>query len=365
MKRDAPPSKKLDNFDRQKTDLEERCKELLLLGAGQTGKTTLFKQCIWFHRKFDPKEAKNWGQRIITNTLFAFRVLIEHAQLLDISVSLLCIEARKRVFAFETDAELLTKDICADMIFLWNEDEAIKYALENKDNFQYEDSLDYFTTRLHDLSSFSYIPTFADCLNLYARTLGVAQCTVKIRNVQLKIWDVEGQRNQRRKWVHVYKNPDWIVFVVNLNGYNRVLYEDRSHDRLKEDLELFDEVINLKVLEKSDFCIFFNQRDLFRKKIEGSSDEIDICLPPPLIQIVRGYLGGSPLSRLFPEYQGGPDYDKALAFIQEKFLAVDRRPLKEEKPLLTFVSCMLNTQEVEGFMNQVVDCFSCRQAPDK
>lgn len=97
------------------------------------------------------------------------------------------------------------------------------------------------------------------------------------------------------------------------------------------------------MIREVELCVFFNQRDLFRDKIEAGTEwpttekSTDMHLPTALISIVQGYIGGGwfSLSKVFPEYNG------VITERQAKFAAVDRRPFK----FLTFVSCMLETKK--------------------
>lgn len=40
------------------------------------------------------------------------------------------------------------------------------------------------------------------------------------------MFDVGGQRSERRKWIHVFDNVTAIIFTASLSGYDQVLRED-------------------------------------------------------------------------------------------------------------------------------------------
>ena len=42
------------------------------------------------------------------------------------------------------------------------------------------------------------------------------------------MYDVGGQRNERKKWIHCFENVTAVIFVAALSAYDQVLYEDSS-----------------------------------------------------------------------------------------------------------------------------------------
>jgi hypothetical protein len=44
-----------------------------------------------------------------------------------------------------------------------------------------------------------------------------------------KLFDVGGQRRERKKWIHCFENVTALVFLVSLSGYDQMLYEDERY----------------------------------------------------------------------------------------------------------------------------------------
>ena len=42
------------------------------------------------------------------------------------------------------------------------------------------------------------------------------------------VFDVGGQRSERRKWIHCFDNVDMLIFIVAISEYNQVLDEDST-----------------------------------------------------------------------------------------------------------------------------------------
>jgi len=53
------------------------------------------------------------------------------------------------------------------------------------------------------------------------------------------MFDVGGQRDERRKWIQCFNDVTAIIFVAASSSYNLVLREDTSQNRVQESIELF------------------------------------------------------------------------------------------------------------------------------
>ena len=50
----------------------------------------------------------------------------------------------------------------------------------------------------------------------------------KVGELTYKLFDVGGQRSERKKWIHCFENVTALVFLVSLSEYDQMLYEDES-----------------------------------------------------------------------------------------------------------------------------------------
>ena len=85
--------------------------------------------------------------------------------------------------------------------------------------------------------------------------------------ILLGMFDVGGQRNERKKWIHCFENVTAVIFVAAISEYDQVLYEDDTTNRMHEALELFDEICNSRWFRETSIILFLNKRDLFNEKI--------------------------------------------------------------------------------------------------
>ena len=90
------------------------------------------------------------------------------------------------------------------------------------------------------------------------------------------MYDVGGQRNERRKWIHFFDNVTAVIFVAARSEYDQVLAEDPTKNRVEEALDLFEDICNLEVFRSSSVLLFLNKHDLFSEKFQVK--------PPQIIQ---------------------------------------------------------------------------------
>ena len=146
--------------------------------------------------------------------------------------------------------------------------------------------------------------------------------------LRIHMFDVGGQRSERKKWIHCFENVTSIFFIVSLSEYDQVLLEDENQNRMAESLVLFESIVNSRWFLQSSFILFLNKIDLFKKKLKKN-----------------------PLEKYFPEYKGGDDFSKAAKFVLWRFKQMNRQNL-EIYPHLT---CATDTQQIRVVVTAVRD----------
>ncbi len=91
------------------------------------------------------------------------------------------------------------------------------------------------------------------------------------------MFDVGGQRSERKKWIHCFEGVTAIIFCVALSGYDLVLAEDEEMNRMMESMKLFDSICNNKWFVDTSIILFLNKKDLFAEKIRHSP--LNVCFP--------------------------------------------------------------------------------------
>jgi guanine nucleotide-binding protein subunit alpha len=55
----------------------------------------------------------------------------------------------------------------------------------------------------------------------------------------IHLFDVGGQRSERKNWIHCFEGVTAIIFCVALSEYDQVLPEEKQQNRMIESLNIF------------------------------------------------------------------------------------------------------------------------------
>jgi hypothetical protein len=175
---------------------------------------------------------------------------------------------------------------------LWA-DKGVQEAFERQNEFHLLDSAPYFLKHTARMMDASYVPNEEDILRSRVATTGIVETDFEIDKMKFIMYDVGGQRGERKRWIHCFDSVTAIMFIAALSEYDQVLAEDRSRNRLCESLDLFEGIINLPWFKDVAVILFLNKKDLFEVKVA----KVDI-------------------GTYHPSYTGGLDYDAGAKFIQ-------------------------------------------------
>jgi GTPase SAR1 family protein len=301
--------------------------KLLLLGAGESGKSTLFKQMITIYGKGFPDQERMTYVPIIANNIITSMKTLCRYYLQYGPVSANLTKQRDWVENDLKNDEDLTPEVGAVISALWN-DPGIRRTYEHRASYQLTDSADYFFNRLKDVCQQHYLPTQQDVLRSRVRTTGIVENEFEIESNKFKMFDVGGQRNERKKWIHCFEKVTAVLFVVAISEYDQMLYEDERTNRMTEALSLFDEICNSRWFSSTAMILFLNKRDLFQAK-----------------------LAKVPLTVWLHDYTGPNTYDACVAFLTQLF--TDKN--KAKKQIYTHVTCATDTDNIAAVFNAVKD----------
>lgn len=298
--------------------------KLLLLGAGESGKSTIFKQMkiLSLDNGFTPEELNDYKFVVFGNCITQMKVLLNAAVKLGIDIVRDENKERAaRIMALPTGGDPWTTEVGQDIAELWK-DEGIQQVYQRRDkDYQLNDSASYFFEHIPRFIKDDYSPTLDDVLRARIRTTGIEEAVFNFDDLSFRMVDVGGQRSERRKWIHCFDCVTAVIFCVAMSEYDQTLREDDTRNRMKESLHLFYELCNSPWFRNTAFILFLNKIDLFKEKIQ----RVD------------------PKTVVFPKYTGGLNYDKASAFIKERFLGLNESP----HVIYTHFTCAVNTENIE------------------
>ncbi|EGG17968.1 G-protein subunit alpha 9 [Cavenderia fasciculata] len=271
--------------------------KILLLGAGDSGKSTIAKQMRYIHtRGFSNDEVKNYSDIMQSNVLQCVQLLARNLENYDIQVApelVKEIEYFKDINPYELPLE---DHMVKSVVAIWK-DAGIQQLYEKRNEFNLLEVAQYCLDSVERISADGYIPTQEDILKCRQRTTGMKETVFTVEQVRFRLLDVGGQKNERRKWMHYFEDVKTIIFCVALGDYNMNLVEDGATNRMEDSLKLWKEIIGNPYFKGTSFVLFLNKNDLFREKVVKDS-----------------------LANYFPDYSGGLDYERGLEFIRGKYL---------------------------------------------
>ncbi|KAA8916341.1 hypothetical protein TRICI_001509 [Trichomonascus ciferrii] len=181
----------------------------------------------------------------------------------------------------------------------------VKHLFAHKrSQFYIMDSAPYFFSHVDRIGHPDYKPTVADILRARIKTTGIYETRFDMGGMNILMYDVGGQRSERKKWIHCFDNVTLIIFCVALSEYDQGLLEESKQNRMAESLVLFDSVVNSRWFVRTSVVLFLNKIDVFTDKLPNS-----------------------PLENYFPDYTGGNDINKAAKYILWRFTQLNRAGL--------------------------------------
>jgi len=308
--------------------------KLLLLGAGESGKSTVVKQMKIIHENgyCDLDECRQYTNVVYSNTVQSMLAILKAMGSLQIPFETDRAKNAAREFfehAMDLEDGQFTIELGDIMTFLW-QDREVQTCYHRSREYQLNDSAGYFLDSLPRICKSNYIPSRDDVLRTRVKTTGIVEIKFSFKELNFKMFDVGGQRSERKKWIHCFENVTAIIFCVALSAYDLVLAEDEEMNRMHESLRLFDSICNNRWFEKTSIILFLNKTDLFREKVVYS-----------------------PLNICFPDYTGSNSFEEAAEYIRVQFENLNKK--RDQKEVYSHFTCATDTQNVEFVFTAITD----------
>ncbi|XP_064641297.1 guanine nucleotide-binding protein subunit alpha-12-like isoform X2 [Lineus longissimus] len=267
------------NIDKQLAKEKMQYKRLikiLLLGTGESGKSTFLKQMRIIHgQDFGEEDKKQFKSVIYNNIVKGGKVLIDARDKLDIPWG-----NEKHIEPFATMVFSYDGNIKLDeptfleyvpaIQELWK-DTGIQTAFDRRREYQLSEAIKYFLDNLDRIGTKGYSPTKLDILHARKATKTIVEHNFDIKGVPFRFVDVGGQRSQRQKWYQCFEGVTSILFVTASSEYDQVLMEDRSVNRLTESVNIFETIVNNKCFQSASIILLLNKTDLLEQKIKDTT----------------------------------------------------------------------------------------------
>lgn len=106
--------------------------------------------------------------------------------------------------------------------------------------------VDSFLNSVERIAAADYRPNATDILLSRVKTTGIIEVKFKLKEVEFRVFDVGGQRSERKKWIHCFEvgarvplsyearneffsptqDVDAIIFLAAVSEFDQVLFED-------------------------------------------------------------------------------------------------------------------------------------------
>ncbi|KAF8995832.1 heterotrimeric G-protein alpha subunit, GPA3-like protein [Cyathus striatus] len=292
-------------LDEDNKKLKRECK-ILLLGSGESGKSTIVKQMKILHKGgFSPEERLQYRPIVYRNLIDSAQEVIAEIKKLGYEYespqNLLLAE---KIYAYNLDPRqkgtsseravlygpepydpsstvnrglTFNHEIAEAIDVLWKDPVITRVMDEHSDEFYLMDSANYFFKEVMRIGEPDYLPNQDDVLRARQKTYGIIETRFMMGQLSIHMFDVGGQRSERKKVTS-------IIFCTSLSEYDQTLLERRSS------------IINSRWFLRTSLILFLNKIDV-------------------------------PLERHFHEYTGGRDVNKAAKYILWKFMQLNRAKL--------------------------------------
>lgn len=309
---EAKKSREIDALIHRDEKVMQKVVKLLLLGAGESGKSTILKQMKLIYTKdgFTKNEKEEWRVIIFNNILDGLRMTIDAMEEFGIKFEYDNTSIHLPVIMQEKDLrpyEPIPIEYLRAFKDMWK-DPGIQKAVERGNEYALHDNLAYFFIDLDRLFNKEFVPTDQDVLRARLRTTGITETVFELGSLQYRMFDVGGQRSERKKWIHCFENVNALMFLVAISGYDQCLAEDKDGNQMQEALMLWESIANSHWFKNSALILFLNKMDLFKKKIAHS-----------------------PITKFgFSDFQGDTsDPQQTSRYFMDKFVALNRSPGRE------------------------------------
>ena len=96
---------------------------------------------------------------------------------------------------------VVSQEILLNIESLWH-DPVIPSVMDRSSEFYLMDSATYFFSHIRRIGAADYVPDEDDVLRARSKTTGISETRFNMGQLSIHMFDVGGQRSERKKWIH-------------------------------------------------------------------------------------------------------------------------------------------------------------------
>lgn len=346
--------KEIQNKLEQAKSDKDKIIKILLLGTGESGKSTIFKQLrIIYGEPPSADDYKVYAEVVKSNIAILMKKMCQLIKLLDeennlneterIAYEQLCshfLNLVKRGKEWTDNPMALAQKLAGHEAML-----AVKLKEDIKTLYRsvvlgkiwpkrsLVNAVDGHKMFLKDIDIISkpdYLPTNEHILHARVRTTRAVKQKYVIDKRTFEIFDVGGQKSERNKWYSLFDDVNSVIFVSALSEYDQMLTESSKQNRMVDAIDIYKSICNNPYFVTAPIMLFLNKKDIFADKIQHSS-----------ISDVKD----------FSDYEGGSNYDQGIEYFVRKFRDCFIDPIEAEKRFFVHITCATDTDHMTNVLN--------------
>jgi GTPase SAR1 family protein len=252
---------------------------MLTLGAGECGKSTIWRQLkLIYCGGFDRDEKESMRRVIRINVIADIKALIEFLRRNGQSVGADLAGSVELVSGLQASEEELLPDVAQEISRIWH-DPVMRLGFNEAGSIGLGENAGFFLDNVERIAKSNYVPTDADILKSRIRTTGIANLDLMIGDVRTELVDVGGQKSERSRWQKCFQGVDFLLFVVSLSDFDQSMFEDEALSRTRDSMDLFGSIANSPIFEAKPIFLVMNKADLFRRKLQELPEQFMAAYP--------------------------------------------------------------------------------------
>ncbi|KAI8906939.1 guanine nucleotide binding protein, alpha subunit [Gorgonomyces haynaldii] len=243
---------------------------ILLLGPGDSGKSTVLKQMTLLHGNGFTDEDRDKHSRQIQEFVFVnIQRIVRHIhkERLEWGESLPVTLAAKELETLELTEEGLT-DKHTQLVLTIASCHLFQAKAQEWETLGLHSSAEYFFKDIKSIMAKDYKAKDKDILNFRKKTEYISETIFEIEKKFWHIIDVAGQKDKRSRWTsYMEKRVSGVMYVFSCAAYNEQMEEEQQTNRIMDALTLFAVIASDKMLKLTSIIALFNKYDLLEYKI--------------------------------------------------------------------------------------------------
>jgi guanine nucleotide-binding protein G(o) subunit alpha len=152
---------------------------------------------------YTKEEFEQYRPVVYSNTIQSLGAIIRAMNMLNIQFASAEREADAHrvleVIQRMKDTEPFNSELLSSMERLWA-DTGVQQCFLRSNEYQLNDSAQYFLDQLYRIGSSDFLPNEQDILRTRVKTTGIVEINFSFKNLNFRLFDVGGQRSERKKW---------------------------------------------------------------------------------------------------------------------------------------------------------------------